>query len=72
MAKVILHETEVSSTPFQKARPKTYRDTMSRMFAKQSLDLFRNLIIDFRLRVLPPRMDLTLSWASHRLPTFRG
>jgi hypothetical protein len=46
----------------------TYRDTVSRVFVKESLNLFRNSIIDFRLCVLPPRMNHTITWAPRCLP----
>lgn len=51
---------------------KTYCDIISRVFAKQFADLFRNLIIDFCLCVLPSRMYFAVAWTSHRLPASWG
>lgn len=45
---------------------------MSRVFANKSLDLFRDVFVDFLFCLLPSRVDLTVTWTSHRLPTLWG
>lgn len=52
-------------------RKLTYRDIISRVLVKESLDLFRNFMIDVCLCFLPSRMNRTTTWANRCLPKCR-